>query len=352
MFKKLLFLSTFLLFLACKKENNTSEKQNQLPLSYAKHISVYEDDETLTIESNGNKTIFNQSELPLTKVMVESTAAITFLSELNELSVIKGLVDPDYIYNPEMRKKIANQEVLQIGTISELYPEVILKEKPQVIITNTNPALAKFHQQLEENGIKVLYIDEYKENDPLGRLEYLKVFGKLMKKEDLANRKVIKIAQQYDSIKSIIQTKGKNEVKTIVNTMFGDVWYLPSGSVLQAKLIDDAKGNYVYKAKIGENSINLGFEQVYADAKEATHWLNPNFASLVEMKANYPNYEWIKAFKEGNVYNSNKRVLESGAQDYFEQGIIRPDLILNDLGKIFHPELFPNYELYFYQQIK
>lgn len=352
MFKKIAFLSLFLFLFGCKEQNKPLEQQHKIPFSYAKHIEMYEDEATITIVSNGNQTTFHKKDLPLTNIMVETTAAITFLNELNELSIIKGVVDPDYIYNPEIRKKIANNEILKIGTINELYAEIILKEKPQLIITNTNPTLAKFHQQLEENGIKVLYIDEYKENDPLGRLEYVKIFGKLMQKEELANQQVEKTARKYDSIKSIIQNKAKNPIKTIVNTMYGDVWYLPSGSVLQAKLIDDAKGNYVYNAKTGEQSLNLNFEQVYADAKEATHWLNPSFSSLEEMKANYPNYAWIKAFKEENVYNSNKRMLESGAQDYFEQGIVRPDLILNDLGKIFHPELFPNYELYFYQQLK
>lgn len=352
MTKKLLFAALISCFLACngKKDNITTE--NSMDFKFAKNIAIQENENQITIESNGYNTVFQKNQLPITNVMVETTAAIAYLDDLNALTTINGIVDGNYIYNAKIRNKIAKNEILEIGNANELYVEIILKNKPQLIIASSNPSLAKYHQQLEQNGIKILYLDEYKENNPLGRLEYIKVFGKILKQEQLALSKFETTSRKYDSIKSIIQSKGKGNVSTLINSMYGDVWYLPTGNVLQAKLIEDAKGNYIYKNEKADNALNLSFEEVYRAGKEATHWINPSFENLAQMKAAYPNYGWFDAFKKGKIYNSNKRSLPSGAQDYYEQGIIRPDIILNDLGKIFYPDLFPNYELYFYQQLK
>lgn len=352
MIRKLCFAAILALTFSCNNQKESERNNYSTEFKYAKNISFAENENSITIVSNGNSTTFNKKDLPIANVMVETVAGIAYLNELEAISTVKGVADANYIYNPEIIAKIKGKQVLEIGNVNELYIEVILQQKPQLIIASSNPILAKYHQQLEQNGIKILYINEYLENDPLGRLEYLKVFGKILKKEELANERFKTIEKKYDSIKQIIQTNGKGNVKTLVNTMFGDVWYLPTKNDLQAKFISDAKGNYVFSKKLSDNALNLSFEEVYTEAKNATHWLNPNYNSLLQMKASYPNYAWFDAYKTGKVFNSNKRSLKNGAQDYYEQGIIRPDIILNDLGKIFYPEIFPNYELYFYQQLK
>ena len=352
MIKKLFFVTAILFFVSCNKSEKKVNIKQSTEFKYAKNISFSENSESITIESNGNITSFDKSDLPISNIMVETVSGIAFLNELESLSTIKGITDANYIYNPEISAKIKNKQILEIGNANELYLEVILKQKPELIIASTNPILAKYHQQLEQNGVKILYINEYLENDPLGRLEYLKIFGKILKKEQLAQQRFETIEKKYDSIKNIIQTRGNGNIKTLTNTMYGDVWYLPTKNDLQAKLINDANGNYIFNTKESNTTLNLSFEEVYSEAKNATHWINPNYNSLAQMKASYPNYTWFDAYKSGKVFNSNKRSTPHGAQDYFEQGVIRPDFILNDLGKIFYPEIFPNYELYFYQQLK
>lgn len=47
----------------------------------------------------------------------------------------------------------------------------------------------------------------------------------------------------------------------------------------------------------------------------------------------------IRPVREGRVYNNNRRTNPSGGNDYWESGVIHPDLILQDLIRIFHPEL-------------
>lgn len=346
----LLFL---LLTFNCKQSSENKTIENTNSFQFSKNISIEENEQTLTIKSSGNTISFKKEELPIKSVMIETSSAVSFLTALGEFNLIKGVTDASFMYNPKIEQGIKNRTILEVGNSNELFTETILKNKPQLIIANSNPVLAKYHQQLEQNGIKVLYLDEYKEQNPLGQIEYLKVFGKLFNKNNEANQQFELVKNRYDSIKNIIQTKEKGNVSTLVNTMYGDVWYLPTKDLLQAKLIEDAKGNYIFNDKSGLNSLSLTFEEVYKKGKSAKYWINVTSAnSLAEMKASYPNYTWFDAFKNGNVYAYNKRMNIKGANDYFEQGIVRPDIILNDLGKIFYPDLFPNYNLYFYQQLK
>ncbi|MGC3977333.1 MAG: hypothetical protein QM751_03310 [Paludibacteraceae bacterium] len=53
------------------------------------------------------------------------------------------------------------------------------------------------------------------------------------------------------------------------------------------------------------------------------------------------------------VYNFNKRMLPSGANDFWESAIARPDLILSrHLFAILHPEILPNYQLFYAEKLK
>ena len=49
----------------------------------------------------------------------------------------------------------------------------------------------------------------------------------------------------------------------------------------------------------------------------------------------------LPAFGRGAVWGTRLRATKEGANDYFESGVMRPDLVLADLVRIFHPELAP-----------
>lgn len=348
----ILLLATTLI-IGCSKENEPIKHTKSKSFDYIENIVVTNDEEKISYRVGEEIITFTPNDLPITSIMVESSAAVAYLNELEALSLVKGVTDPNYIYNAEIRNKITLQEILEIGASNELYTELILKHRPQLIIANTNPVLAKYHQQLKDNGIKILYLDEYKEKTPLAQAEYLKVIGKLIGKEEVAHQKFETIKNSYLETKALIQEKGNSNVSTFLNTMMGDVWYIPNKESIQVQLIEDAKGNYIFGKKGDDLVTNSSFEEVYTKAKDATHWLNViNYSSLVQMSNDRKEYSWFKAYKTGHVYNYSKRKNKNGALDIYESGIVRPDILLKDLGKIFHPELFPSHELYYYEQLK
>ena len=80
-------------------------------------------------------------------------------------------------------------------------------------------------------------------------------------------------------------------------------------------------------------------EEAYLLASEADYWLNAgSFDSRERLIAQYPKFAKIPAVTDRRVYNNNRRRTPAGGSDFWESGAVRPDLILNDLVAILHPE--------------
>ena len=78
---------------------------------------------------------------------------------------------------------------------------------------------------------------------------------------------------------------------------------------------------------------------------ETDIWIGTQEKSLEALLQQNNKYQLFKAFKEGNVYNINKRTNQNGGNDYWESAVARPDLLLKDMIKICHPLLLQDYEL-------
>lgn len=343
-----------LVILSCKPESaQPSRNENQSYFKYANHLKIEEKDDSLLIYSGGNRITFSKENLPLKDVMVVPTAAIAYLNEIGETERITGISQPDFIYNPKVQTRLKENKIMEIGTFNELFIEKILMSKPDVFISTSGSTLAKFHELLKKEGIKILYIDEYEELEPLAKAEYIRVFGKLFGKEQKADSIFKQIEKNYRRIQTTILEKSEKRPSVLLNQIYGDVWYMPGGKSFQANLIRDAGGNYLWESDSGTGSLNLSFETVFEKASHADFWINAgDYPSRDVLMARYPQYEWFSAFRNSRVYNWNKRKSATGANDYFETGTARPDWVLKDLAAIFHPELFPGHELYFYERLK
>ena len=87
-------------------------------------------------------------------------------------------------------------------------------------------------------------------------------------------------------------------------------------------------------------------------AKNADIWFMDQYTSLEEIKNANPHYSQFTAFKTKNIYSFSKKKGKTGGVIYYELAPNRPDLVLKDLVKIFHPELLPNYQLYFFEKLQ
>lgn len=340
----------FSIFLfSCKNESKVKTENSNL-LKYTDQLQLSESLDSVFIISANEKLGFSKTELPLKTAMVVPTSAISYLDELGLLEVVKGISQPDFVFNLKVIELYQQHKIEQIGSFDEIFTEKVLLGNPDIFITSSGPSLSKFHQQIKEAGIKILYIDEYDEKEPLARAEYVKVFGKLFGKEKEADTVFEEIENNYNQIIKIVSNHKKPTV--FANQIYGDVWYMPGGKSFQSRLFKDAGGDYLWRDDESEGSLKLNFETVFEKASNADYWINAgDYKDLKSLTGSYKNYDWFEAVKNQKVYSWNKMSNDKGANDYFETGTVRPDLVLNDLAAILYPDLFPEYELYFYKKL-
>lgn len=58
----------------------------------------------------------------------------------------------------------------------------------------------------------------------------------------------------------------------------------------------------------------------------------------------------LKAMHTGNVWDATLRADPRHGNDYWQTGVVRPDLVLADLSAILHPELSTDHQFTFYRK--
>ena len=134
---------------------------------------------------------------------------------------------------------------------------------------------------------------------------------------------------------------------------FKDTWFISPGNSYISKLIEDAGGYYLWQNTVSSVSMPTGLENVFIKALTADYWLNTgSVRSRSEIISVDPRLAELPCFRNGNLYNNNKRTNLNGGNDYWEGGALNPDIILSDIATILHPELFPGRDLFYYERLK
>lgn len=382
MFKKrisyffvLLFFSV--LFFGCKKNDVSIVSENTKSNNIIKHANGFElfhfenySILKITQPWPGNKTNhkyilhkkgvkipdslseFIPIEVPIKNIIVTSTTHIPALEMLGTEKTLIGFPETNYISSPKTRKRIDLGFVENVGQNESLNVEKLIDLQPDVLIafgiTPQNPSI----DLLQNNGQKVIYNGDWAEQSPLGKAEWIKLFGALYDKNQESEKIFQNIETEYYKAVELIKNT-KNKPTILCGAIFQNIWYMPQGDSWAGNLMNEAKGNYLWKNTQGTGSLSLGFEEVFSKAQQADYWIDAaQFCSLKEMKESNIHYTEFKAFKNKKIYSSSLKKGAKGGIIFYEIAPTRPDLVLKDIIKIIHPECLPDYKLYFYQQLQ
>ena len=291
--------------------------------------------------------------VPLKKIICMSTTHLAMISALGEENSIAGVSGTNFIYSPEIKRNVDKGLVADVGYEANLNKELILNISPDLImIYGIGSESAGYVGKLKELGIKVIINADYLETDPLSRAEWIKLFGSLYCKENLADSIYNKEVDRYTKLRSFIEQNNRSRPKVLLGLPFKDTWYISPGNSFISKLIADAGGEYLWADTKSSFSMPYGIENVYLRGMKADFWLNiSNISSRKEISSVDQRLDGLPCFKNDNLYNNNKRISEGGGNDYWESGSLYPHLILKDLANILHPELFSDHELTYYRKI-
>jgi iron complex transport system substrate-binding protein len=291
--------------------------------------------------------------VPLKKIICMSTTHVAMISALGEENSISGVSGTGFLYSGTLIKSVEKGLIADVGYEGNLNKELILKISPDLIMMyGIGSESAGYVGKIKELGVKVVFNADYLETDPLSKAEWIKMFGALYCKENLADSIFNVEVETYNNIKKIINKNISYKPKVLLGLPFKDTWYISPGNSFISKLIKDAGGNYLWQDTESSVSMPFGIENVYLNALTADYWLNMGTVnSRDEISMVDERLKDLPCFKSGNLFNNNKRITLNGGNDYWESGSLYPHLILKDIAAILHPGLFTDYELFFYCKI-
>lgn len=293
-------------------------------------------------------------KLPVKSIICTSTTHIAMLDALEAVHMITGVSGSGYVYNPELRAKIDSGDVFDIGYDNGYNTELIYSLDPDIMFVYGvgNESVPAF-SRLSEMGIPVVYIADYLEEHPLARTEWIKVFGEMLDRQELAEQVFSSVKNEYNTTLKIVGSNTQNRPEVMLGLPFKDTWFISPGNSYISKLITDAGGKYLWEDTESNISIPMSLEAVMQEAVDADIWLNTGIAgSIDEIKLIDHRLVNLPVISKGSVYNNNNRLNSMGGNDYWESGTVNPHLLLKDIASIINPDLFPGHELVYYTRLK
>ena len=290
-------------------------------------------------------------KIPLKTLASTSVTHLEFLSLLDEIQTITGVCSPALIYNPELQKNIQAGKITDLGDAFSLNVEKTLVLKPEALMTSGFNQADAAAQRIGQAGIPVIFNNEWMETSLLGRAEWIKFVAVFYNKEQLADSIFTDIEKRYNKLKYRALNVSKKP-KIMAGNNFRGTWYMPAGQSFMGQLFRDAGGDYFYANDTTTGSLPLNVETVLKNFAETDVWLNVNFSTIDELIKTDSKHEFFHPVITRQVYNFNKRLLPSSANDFWESAVARPDLLLGDVIAILHPELLPDYEFVYAEKLK
>jgi len=290
--------------------------------------------------------------IPVKRIAALSSTYIPFIKLLGERNSIVAISGKNTIYDSLIYDWANSGRIKDLGEPTLNVEQTVVLDPDLIMGFAIDAQSMKQLSELERFNQKVLLNSEYMEETPLAKAEWIKVFGLLYNKEKEADSIFKVIKKRYLKLSNMVKDI-HSRPSVFSSAPWKGTWFVPGGKSFQATLFDDAGANYIWRDNTENVSLSLDFEVVLSQAIDADFWLNTStFQTLQEISDEDERFELFKAYKTQKVYNNTKTLTTYMGNDYWETGAARPDLILEDLVHIFHPDVNPNHVFNFYQKLK
>ena len=283
--------------------------------------------------------------VPIERAVVYSSVHAGVMKELGAFSAVRGVCDAQYYTMPEVQRGLADGSIADCGNSLSPTIERLVALKSDAIILS--PFQNAGYGVLTNLGVPIIECADYMEHTPLGRAEWIKLFGELLCCREKADSIFQATADEYSALTALTATV-EHRPKVISEMITSGVWFVPGGDSYMAHLFTDAGASYPWSDDTNSGSLSLDFSQVLARAQDADFWLiKPDRRlSYRDFEAINPLNVKFSAFSHRGVYQC-----VTSETSLFTDFPFHPQVLLRDFVKIFHPELLPDYQLRYYQPL-
>ncbi len=338
------FIPALFLAFVCTVSVQAAEEREEIPglefshsmeISYAEEFSVdyYEDGyKLITIEEEGKFLVVPENgtvpeelgkditvlQQPLDHIYLVATSAMDLFRAVDGIDNIRlSGTKEDGWYIQEAKDALASGDMVYAGKYNAPDYELILSEDCDLAVESTmihhNPEVK---EKLEQFGIPVLVERSSYESHPLGRTEWIKLYGAILNREEKAEEVFREQAEKLERLSSEKNT-GKTVAFFYINSV-GAVNVRKSSDYV-SKMIELAGGRYVPEDTGANDSamstMNMQMEEFYAKAKNADYiiynsTIDGELSSFSELFAKSSLLKDFKAVKDGNVWCTGKNLFQ------------------------------------------
>lgn len=247
---------------------------------------------------------------PVKNLYVVSSSIMDIFSKLDAMDTIRlsSQKEEDW-YVQDAKDAMERGDILYAGKYSKPDYELIVSENCSLAIENTmithSPEVS---EMLADFDIPTMIEYSSYESHPLGRVEWVKFFGALIGKDELAQKIFNEEVRLVDEVTSVEKTD-----KTVA------FFYVTSNGLIQVrsssdyvpKMINLAGGNYI-PTNIGDpdskrSTVSMQIEDFYDQAKDVdfiiyNSSIDGGIGSVQELLDKCAVLKDFKAVKEGNVW--------------------------------------------------
>lgn len=305
-----------------------------MELEYATQFAVdyYQDDyAVITIAQEGSYLVVPEEkevpegldkeikvlQQPLDHIYLVATSSMDLFRAIDGIgNITLSGTDENGWYIEEAKEAMENGSIQYAGKYSAPDYELILANGCDLAIESTmiyhSPDV---REKLEEFGIPVLVEHSSYESDPLGRMEWLKLYAVLLDKEEEADAY---FQSQTDMLTDVLGAE--NTEKTVAFFSINSNGYVTvrkTGDYI-SKMIELAGGRYIFQNLGDDNALstmNMQMEDFYAGACDADYIIynsaiESELHSLDELLEKSSLLADFKAVKEGNVWCTEKSLFQ------------------------------------------
>ena len=284
---------------------------------------------------------------PLENVILFSGVHAGLLDELGINDAVRGVCDAQYIYSDAIYAGLAAGVVANCGSSLNVDTEAVMQVSPDAlfVLPYENGGFGK----LETLGFPFVLCADYMESSPLGCAEWMRFYGRLFGLDAKCDSLFMAVCDEYETLCSAVEG-AEIRPKLMCELKSSSAWYIPCGESTMGRMYADAGADYLFSACEGRGSQPLSYEVVLDKAADADVWLfkyNSDIDRTYEsLLADFAGYSHFKPFKQRNIYACNTRY-----RHLFEETAFHPERLLKELVALFHPGLFPDYTLQYYEKI-
>lgn len=269
---------------------------------------------------------------PWERVAIMSTTHVPFITALGLTDRIVAAAHLKEVRDTSLLKRIAGQRVAELVNGERLDREQLMAQRPDVLF---DQPFGRSDLAPQTEGIIAVQVTEYLEEHPLGRAEWIRFFGALLGKAELADQQFNAIVARYEQARQLVV--GISSRPTV---FFGSAWqgrfHGAAGNSYMVRALLDAGGAPWVRDPDGRENPPVDLEQMLSIADTIDH------VGLVVALNSPPD---ARALMGGDERLAHLQGIARGGfyansvtSDVFGQALLEPDVMLLDLIRILHPE--------------